>query len=106
MAEIVLNLVFAIPAVLGLAEIIHSVKLWLLKPKNRGKRILVLIPNTDDFERQILSAYEQFKWQGKRLADKIVVVDSFVDESQECKKITEELGIEFCALSELKDNVF
>ena len=35
MAEIVLNVVFAIPAILGMSEIIHSVKLWLLKPKNK-----------------------------------------------------------------------
>ena len=105
MAEIVLNVVFAIPAVLGLAEIIHAVKLWLLKPKNKGKRIIVLIPDTDDFERQILSLYEQFKWQGKRLADKIVVVDYFVDKKEECKRITEDLGIEVCQLSELTDSV-
>ncbi len=105
MAEIILNLVFAIPAVLGLAEIIHSVKMWLLKPKNIGKRILVLIPNTEDFEKQILSAYEQLKWQGKKIADKVVVVDYLVDQKEECKRLTEELGIEFCALSELTENV-
>lgn len=105
MTEIVINVMFAIPAVLGLAEIIHAVKLWLLKPKSEGKRILVLIPDTDDFEGQILSLYEQFKWQGKKLADKIVVVDYFVDEKEECKRITGELKMEVCSLSELADNV-
>ena len=105
MAEIVFNVVFAIPAILGMSEIIHSVKLWLLKPKNKGKRIMVLIPDTDDFESQILSLYEQLKWQGKRLADKIVVVDCFVNEKEECKRIAENSGIEVCSLSELADNM-
>ena len=105
MAEIVLNLVFAVLAILGLAEIIHFFKMWLLKPANNGKRIMVLVPD-DDFERQILSVYEQFKWQGEKFANKILVVDCLPEHREECKKITDELGIEFCEASKLMDKMF
>lgn len=106
MAEIVLNLVFAVPAMLGLAEIIHSFKMWLLKPKDKGKRIMVLIPDANDFEKQILSVYEQLKWQGEKFANKILVLDCLPLHREECEKITKELGIEFCEASKLTDKVF
>ena len=105
MTEIVLNLLFVIPAILGLAEIIHSSKMWFLNPRTKGKRIMVLIPDANDFEKQILSAYEQLKWQGKKFANKILVVDCLPQNREECKRITEKLGIELCELSELTDKV-
>lgn len=103
MAEIIFILLFAVPAILGLAEIIHTVKLWIVASGSPKKRVLVVIPDDKDFPEQILSSYEEIKWQGSKLAEKIVVVDTLLCEEskQECKALAKKLGIEICSNSEL-----
>ncbi len=107
MGEIIFFLVFAIPAVLGLAEIIHIIKMWFLSSGVGGKRVLVLVPDNENFTKQILSTYEQFRWHGNKLADKIIILDCLIDDEniEECKRITRKPGLEVCTLSQLSDMV-
>ncbi len=105
MGEIVFILVFAFPAILGLAEILHSVRLWFMSSGKKGKRILVIFPDNEDFAKQILGTYEQAKWHGERLAQRIIIVDTLLDETnrKECKKLVKSLDLKMCSQSKVLD---
>lgn len=105
MAEIIFILIFAVPAILGLAEIIHTFKLWLVSSESGGKRVLILVPDNEGFAKQILGAYEELRWHGSKFAEKIVVLDDLLDDENkiECKAITDKLNLEISGLSELSD---
>lgn len=108
MAEIILLLVFSVPAILGLAEIIHSVKLFLISPKIRESGVLVILPDNDNFDRQILNAAEQRNWYGNRFANGIIILDSLLNEENktECRKLADRLNFEICGKSDLADRIF
>ncbi len=107
MAEIIFIIIFAVPAILGISEIIHSLRLWLVSSKSSGEKVLVLVPDDEGFSKQILGAFEESKWCGNRLANKIVVVDDLLSEEnkKECREITSKLGLEICNISELSNIV-
>ena len=107
MAEIILLVVFSVPAILGLAEIIHSVKLFLVSPKIRESGVLVILPDNSNFDRQLLNAAEQRNWYGSRFAKEILVLDSLLDEENktECRKLADRLGLGICDGSGLTDRI-
>lgn len=94
MAENILLLVFSIPAIFGLAEILHILKLQILKPQKSACRVLVIRPDTESFVTQLLYVAERFRWQGLGYADKIVVLDSELCgvAKDECGQLASSLG--------------
>ncbi|MBQ6847898.1 MAG: hypothetical protein IJO62_03160 [Clostridia bacterium] len=107
MAEIVFILVFAFPAILGLAEILHSIRLWFMSSGKKGKRILIVVPDNENYLKQILGIYEQSKWQGEKLAEKVIVLDTLLDceNYKECEKLVKRLNFEMCSKSKILDIV-
>lgn len=76
MAKYIFLAVLIFLALLGLSEIIHTTKKWILSSLKRGKRIIILVASNNDFHREILNLYYDFKWQGNKLAQEIFVDDS------------------------------
>ncbi len=107
MAEIVFILVFAFPAVLGMAELIHTAKLWLVSSRHNPKRVMIVVPDNNNFEKQIMGVYEDFKWQGSKYAQRIVVMDNLLngENKKECAALAAKLGFEICSVVELEDLV-
>lgn len=108
MAEAVFFLIFCIPAVLGLAEIIYTVKMLILKPKIKGNKILVLVPRNEDFEEQILNLAEQVKWNGKKYAQRVVILETPLNDENKhkCNELANQFGFEICSKEELTDIFF
>ena len=86
MAEFVFFMALVLPAVLGLSEILHIIK--------KAEKILILIPDNDNFENQILSLSSEYRWQGNKLAEKIFVINSKLDEEyrEECNLLVQKVG--------------
>lgn len=103
MAEIVFILICAIPAMLGLSEILHSIKLLFMSSGKNSKKILIIVPDKENFASQILGIYEQVKWHGKRMADKIIVADTLLDDKSrnECEVLARKLNLEVCSEIEI-----
>lgn len=103
MAESLLFFIFLIPAVLGVAEILHAIKLTLLSGKKQSFGVLVISPEKESFCEQLLSAAEKFKWNGRRYAERIIVLDVLEDENirNECISLAGKLGIEVCKKADL-----
>ncbi len=76
MAKYIFLAVLIFLAILGLSEIIHITKKWILSSLKRGKRIIILVVSNNDFHREILNLYFDFKWQGNKLAQEIFVDNS------------------------------
>ncbi len=105
MAELIFILLFAILAILGLAEILHTIRLWILSGGEKSEKILIIVPDNEGFPKQLLKIYEEARWQGENFARKIVVVDSCLNEEnkQECEKLVQRLGFCLCSKSQLLD---
>lgn len=76
MAKYIFLAVLIFLAILGLSEIIHITKKWILSSLKSGKRIIILVVSNNDFHREILNLYFDFKWQGNKLAQEIFVDNS------------------------------
>ncbi len=76
MAKYVFLTVLIFLAILGLSEIIHIIKKWILSSLKSGKRIIILVVSNNDFHREILNLYFDFKWQGYKLAQEIFIDNS------------------------------
>ena len=61
MAEIVFGIILIFPAMLGLAEMLHTFKMHLLSSPKRCERVLVVYPDDENFSRQIMKTAEERK---------------------------------------------
>ena len=93
MAEIVFGIVLIFPAMLGLAEILHTLKMHLLSSPKRCERVLVVYPDDENFPRQIMKTAEERKWQGEKFAQRVLV--SIKNISQENSQDVKDLALKY-----------
>ena len=108
MAEIVFFFVFCIPAMLGLAEILHTVKMLIITPKSQSNKAFVLVPENDDFEDQIINLAEQIKWNGKKYTERVIVLETLLSDENKvkCCALAKKFGFEICSKSDLTEIFF
>lgn len=108
MAEIVFIFIFTIPAILGLAEILHTVKILLFSSRKSQNATLIIVPDNDNFSKQLIYAAEQYRWHGDKYAKKIVVLDYLLDEEnkRECIALARKFDFEICSKTELAEKFF
>jgi len=103
MVEIILSVLFLIPAMLGLSELLHILKIRILSPKKPVISYNVIILNNDKPHQQLQHAIYQYLWHGRELGGVILAVNSFLNEENFscCKELAEKNNIIFCSLDEL-----
>ena len=103
MAELIFFLVFLIPALLGVSEIIHLVRMSLFSLNGINSPYVVVWLKDDTAENQILSVCEQYSWSGKKYAQNIIAINSTLsdDKFEICKQMAEKNNIYFCTAEEL-----
>lgn len=96
MAEIVFGIILIFPAMLGLAEMLHTFKMHLLSSPKRCERVLVVYPDDENFPRQIMKTAEERKWQGEKFAQRVLVSVKNISEenSQDVKDLALKYGFE------------
>ena len=96
MSVIVLLLILLL-SVIGLCDIIHSIKLALLKVKNGKNKLMFCVLKDESSELSLRYVIEQHKWSGKQFADKIVVVNCLNNTSaiERCKVLSEYYDFDF-----------
>ena len=96
MAEIVFGIILIFPAMLGLAEMLHTFKMHLLSSPKRCERVLVVYPDDENFPRQIMKTAEERKWQGEKFAQRglISVKNKSEENSQDVKDLALKYGFE------------
>lgn len=108
MAEIILLLIFCIPAILGMAEILHIVKVWLISPSCADNRIIVEVPRDENFHQQIIKTAEQVRWNGKAYANRVIVLVTFLDDQnkKKCADLANKFGFKISEKYDLTDKIF
>lgn len=96
MAEIVFGIILIFPAMLGLAEMLHTFKMHLLSSPKRCERVLVVYPDDENFPRQIMKTAEERKWQGEKFAQRVLISVKNISEenSQDVKDLALKYGFE------------
>ncbi|MBR7132482.1 MAG: hypothetical protein IKD04_03025 [Clostridia bacterium] len=107
MVELLFFIFVLLLAVLGLAELIHSVKLCLLAPKEAAISYKIIFLKGSLPQHQLKIAVEQSAWSGKKLTGNIIAVNSFLEGEalEECRFIAQKNGVIFCSAEELCDQI-
>ncbi len=105
MFEIFFWILFLIPAMLGLAEILHFVKLYILKPKKAMISYKVVILTNDTAVENMRYAIEQYLWQAGRNGSSLIFVNSLLNKEIffACKEIAERYDVGFYSKKELEE---
>ena len=105
MFEIFLLVLFLIPAMLGLAEILHILKLHILKPQKPMISYKVIILTDDTAVENMRYAIEQYLWQPGNNNGNLVFVNSLLNKENftVCKELAERYSIGFYSKKELEE---
>ncbi len=85
MFEIFAVAVMAVLSLLGLSELVHMLSSLILRPKQKAKSILVLIPSDSCAEEQIQATLQQMSWYGKNYADYLAVLTDNLSQENKAK---------------------
>ncbi len=100
--SVVLFIVFSIVFIVGMCDLLHVLRLILIKPKIEPQKLLILRLQQEDAYQSLLSVYEKYKWHGKYLADKIICIHkNILDESVKDEFLTK--GIFFVSEEKVED---
>lgn len=108
MAESILFFIFCIPTILGLAEIIHTIKLLLISCKDYEGKNLVIVPDNENFQKMIIRTAERMRWQGKSYAERVIILDYLLnaENKNECCLLAQKFDLEICDKEQLLDLLF
>jgi len=105
MAEKILVIVFLLLAMLGLAELLHLLKLYILFPKKKGERIFMIKLEGENALADLKAFYCEYTWFGTRLAKKLMALDCDAREIDACKSFCKDNNIIFISQEE-KDRLY
>ncbi len=93
--SVVIFLLILFFSIVGLCDIFQSVRLALLKTKNRNNRIVFCILKDDFAELDLRYVIEQYKWSGKQFAHKIVAINHLEDKEvlECCRELADSYNI-------------
>lgn len=105
MTEIIISLICLVPLILGLSELLHCIKLHLLKPSKPMITYKLIFLRNENCVEHLTYAKEQYLWNGKRDALNLVVIYSALNEENlaVCGEIAQKYGFIFCSVQELKN---
>ena len=105
MIEIILILMLLFPSMLGLAEILHFIKVYILLSKVKPqKTVLVYLKGKKSVE-QLEYVIEEYHWYGEQYAKKIAAIDYGIPDDliEECKEIAKRNNVLFYSKEFLKE---
>lgn len=107
MAETLFILFLILPAVLGMAEILHLLKSFLLGCTVKGRRYSIVFLENEDAVTTLRTFCEEKNWYGRHADDKLFAV--YKELSQEvlvdCREIAEKNDIIFLSADSLGGNI-
>lgn len=104
MTQTILIILLLFPSMLGLAELIHLAKVYIILPKVKPEKAVIVYLEGENSVEQLLFILQEYAWQGERYAKKIAAVDRGIPENliDECKRIAEKNGIVFYCKGRIK----
>lgn len=103
MSEKILLYILLIPAMLGLAEILHFLKLYITRGKAKCKKCVLFYLCGENCFCSLKAILEECSWQGRNFAEKVVVVDCGIEDIEECLSEANNSGIVFIKPTDLPE---
>ncbi len=95
MDEKILFYIILIPAMLGVAEILHFLKLYITRGSKRPQKYVLLYLRGKNCFCELKAILEEYLWLGKSFAEKVVIVDCGIEDIDECLSAVKNSGIVF-----------
>ncbi len=104
MTEYILLATGLIICIVGLAEILHSVKLFLFSSNKKSSTYSLVILSNENYLGQLRYVAEQRNWLGSKYADYVVAINDFLDFDNINKASTfaKSKGIMICSLKQFE----
>lgn len=105
MPQLIFIIFLIIPAVLGLAEILHYLKLLIISPESPSDRFCVSVLSEGNGSLELRAFCEENNWSRKPVRYRLVAVYSELSAEtlDECKIIAEKNGVTLLRASQLND---
>ncbi len=95
MVEIIFKLLVLVPAVLGVSEIIHLIKMAINSPSKKPKNYWVVMLEEGSAEQQLKYAILKHTWQNSEYKNLVVITNNVSGEELDvCKELAQKYGIE------------
>ena len=93
--ELILIILCIFPLMLGIADILHNLKLFLLGGKVKSQKTVIFLLDDEFPQRELALIAEQKRWQGKAFADKVYVIYTKLSKNEilECENIARKNNI-------------
>ena len=105
MGEIIFFALFTIPALLGVAELIHLIKVYIISPKNTAVKYLLIFLGKNSPYEQLTTVAEEFFWRGKKYAQNIIAVNLDISDEDYiyCRSFCDKNNFIFCNVDEISE---
>ena len=105
MGELIFFLIFSIPAIYGVAELIHILRGLIVAPKAFASKYLILYLGDNMPYQQLISAFFELTWYGRKYAQNIIDGDCGILEKDYdiCLEFCKRNNLIFCNASELSN---
>ena len=101
MIEIIFLIIFLLLAILGLAEVMHTIRLKIAYNYEEKENYVLIVLKPHTAEQQLRYIAEQSRWQGRKQVKSIIAVYNSGKPSDYCKQIAKEHNIVICTPREL-----
>lgn len=103
MGEITFFIIFSIPALFGLAELLHYLKVYIISPKVASTKYLIVFLGDNSPCKQLALAGEEYFWRGRKYAYNIIAVDCGISDEDYlvCHSFCNKNNFIFCSYNEL-----
>ncbi|MBO5020296.1 MAG: hypothetical protein J6D52_06505 [Clostridia bacterium] len=103
MGELLFFIIFSIPAIYGLAELIHILRGYIITPKAFAPKYLIVFLGDNSPYEQLVCAFTEFSWYGRKYAHNIIAVDCGVSEKDytACEEYCKKNNMIFCSSDQL-----
>ncbi len=107
MAETFFIIILIVPAVLGMAEILHLFKVYLLGYTRKGKKHSIVFLDNEDAVITLRAFCEEKNWYGKPVNNRFFAVYKGLSEEvfAECREIAEKNDIILLNIDDLTDYI-
>ncbi len=98
MTETFLLILLLFPSMLGIAELMHLAKVYIISPKSKPKKVVIVYLYGEYALEQLRLILEEYSWHGKNYAQQIVAVDCGIvsEQYKECESFARNNKIIFC----------
>lgn len=104
MGEVVFLILIIFPTLIGMGELLHMLKTFIISPKLKCEKYIAVKLKENDALAQLNSVACELSWQGRVYGDGVIAVDCGLDSTQaeDCIKYCKRKGFFYCSEEDFK----